>query len=53
MTLGGHIVYLSREGANDATMHKLYTRQNHVIMIIINTQGQFEQIYFIRKDCLT
>ena len=27
--------------------------QSHVIIIIINTQGQIVQIYFIRKDCLT
>ena len=25
----------------------------HVIISIINTQGQIVQIYFIRKDCLT
>ena len=27
--------------------------RSHVIIIIINTQGQIIQIYFIRKDCLT
>ena len=26
--------------------------KSHVIIIIINTQGQFVQMYFIRKDCL-
>ena len=27
--------------------------KGHVIIIIINTQGQIAQMYFIRKDCLT
>ena len=27
--------------------------KSHVIIIIINTQGQIVQIYVIRKDCLT
>ena len=27
--------------------------KGHVIIIIINTQGQIAQIYFIRRDCLT
>ena len=27
--------------------------KSHVIIIIINTQGQIVQIYFIRQDCLT
>ena len=26
--------------------------KSHVIIIIINTQGQIAEIYFIRKDCL-
>ena len=41
--------------ANDATKDtkKLYARQGHVIIIIINTLGQIVQTYFIRTDCLT
>ena len=27
--------------------------KSNVIIIIINTQGQIAQIYFIRKDCST
>ena len=27
--------------------------KSHVIIIIVITQGQIVQIYFIRKDCLT
>ena len=34
-------------------INKLYARQGHVIIIIINTSGQIVQMYFIRKDCLT
>ena len=41
--------------ANDATRdtNKLYARQGHVIIIIINPLGQIVQMYFIRTDCLT
>ena len=41
--------------ASDATRdtNKLYARQGHVIIIIINTSGQIVQMYFIRTDCLT
>ena len=27
--------------------------KGHVIIIIINTQGQIAQMYFIRRDCFT
>ena len=27
--------------------------KGHVIIVIINTQGQIAQMYFIRRDCLT
>ena len=43
------------EGANDATRvtNNLYMPdKSHVIIIIINTQGQIVQNYFIRKDCV-
>ena len=34
--------------------YKLHARQKLVmIVIIINTEGQSVQIYFIRTDCLT
>ena len=41
--------------ANDATRdtNKLYARQGHVIIIIINTFGQIVQMYFIRTNFLT
>ena len=60
MTFGGHIVYLwpgKRHLRPDSTRHTNKLRympgKIHVIISIINTQGQIVQIYFIRKDCLT
>ena len=61
MTFGGHIVYLWPEsyhlhpcGARvQGTQINYMPSKSHVIIVIINTQGQIVQIYFIRKDCLT
>ena len=51
---GAYSLFVARL-ANDATRdtNKLYARQGHVIIIIINTSGQIVQMYFIRTDCLT
>ena len=62
MAFGGNSLFVARitsfapersEGANEARRdtNKLYALQKSLIIIIINTQGQIVQIYFIRKDC--
>ena len=63
MTFGGHIVYLWPEqyhlrpsGARVQMMLRCTNYipdKRHVIIVIINTQGQIVQIYFIKKDFLT
>ena len=66
MTFGGYNLFVARvesiapewrEGANDDTggtqINYMPDKSHVIIIIIINTQGQIVQIYFIWKDCLT
>ena len=51
MTFGGHIVNFGP--SIRGTQIDYMSSKSHVIVIIINTQGQIIQIYLVRKDCLT
>ena len=59
MTFGGHIVYCGPSSIIWAQMMlrgtqiNYMTDKSHVIIIIINTQGQIVQIHLIRKKFLT